>query len=317
MSYAMELSPAGFNELLIDLDMLGLKIGRAFLRAQFYMRRFGSLPSGDRALASILGLTVRFLTEVAWPLLQDRLVLSEDGERYYDPEISAAKPRQGAEKPKADLSERGRKASNARWNRPRQQTEMLMQVGSSAHAKPHASSMLDDAKRMQQVSENPAISMPVASDLHEVASHSDARAHSLSPSDSSLNPVESDLQGETAREGVAREADATGMQTDATGHAKPPVKAPLPADWQPSAAVADQVRGMGLDPVTVAVAFCAHYTARATVMADWDAQFISWCIKEPAFQQQAGAKFLAGNAPQPKENYLVKQARELAARRAG
>ena len=94
MSWAMELSPTGFNEMLTDLSMMDRKTGMAFLKLCGYLRRFGSVPATENALIGILGVTRRFLRDTSWPLLQDRLESSEDGLRYVDPEIT--QPGRGA-----------------------------------------------------------------------------------------------------------------------------------------------------------------------------------------------------------------------------
>jgi hypothetical protein len=306
MSYAMELSPAGFREMLVDLDLLGMKIGRAWLRAQFYARRFGSLPSGERALASILGVTVRYLSEVAWPLLADRLVLSEDGARYYDPEITSAAVRRAADKPSADVSAQRSKAAQTRWERQRQQTEMLMPIGSDQHAKPDANGMQNHANGMQTDAKVPMISTTDASGLHPLL----ARADSPPPPSSSLLP--SSVQAESLpSEGVLGEGesrasgDAQPMQTDATEHApgyanrmaKAGTLAPLPADWQPSSAAMGDCAKAGYNPAVTVAEFCAHYRANGETRADWDAAFIRWIQRQPEFD----ARKPAGGAQMPRQ----------------
>jgi hypothetical protein len=313
--WVMELSPAGMASYAADADMMSPKVERVYRRLMFYCRRFGSAPDELRSLAEILGVTARYLRDRAWPILQD-LFEARDG-RLFHPEVERATGRAA----RAVLAEKSATYSaNARKRWDRQQTEMLMPIGQGADATGMQNGMQTDAK-------NPAISMPVASGFAEVASPSDARALSLSPSSLSSTSLDSgDSESEERKEEgarVAREADANSMQSDANLHAaapaKPPPLAPLPADWQPSPAVAEQARTLGLDPVAVAVRFCAHYTARGTKMADWDAQFVSWCHREPAFQQGGTAQTggaPASNKPGSAADYFKRSLEQLSRRQA-
>ena len=63
MSYAMELSPAGFNELIVDCDGLPPKIGMGWLRLQNHLRRFGSIPADERSLKELFKCSLRHLRE--------------------------------------------------------------------------------------------------------------------------------------------------------------------------------------------------------------------------------------------------------------
>jgi len=343
MSYAMELSPAGYNELLVDLDQLGPKVGRALIKARAYLRRFGSLPTSERALATILGLTVRFLGEVAWPLLQDRLVLSGDGERYYDPDISAARPRHATERPKADRRAQASAASQKRWDRERarrDQTEMAMAMGAPEHADTDANpDAKSHANGMLIASENSAISMLGASENDAVriavASPDVARARPPTPFLPSLNPnaTTQNQEGERGGEGGkdAREADAGSMRTDANQHANqhanrhairirpadPPVlSAPIPPDWEPDAAGVLEARKRGLDPIEFASKFRDHYLHSGGLSNDFQAQFRNWC-REGQRSSGGQARPIAAGGGQPKENYVSRRAREIVDRRAG
>jgi hypothetical protein len=235
MSWAMELSPTGFNEMLTDLSMMDRKTGMAFLKLCGYLRRFGSVPATENALIGILGVTRRFLRDTSWPLLQDRLESSEDGLRYVDPEITPARARRAARAPdKPEKSRQQSAAATAMWEKKR--AAERMQADALAHAermrsdaethvipmrgasKTHAES---DADRMRGASDS-------ASDSASGASAS-SRAPSLSLSDSSLSESEQNQRDSSGERESARasadapahaETDANRMRFDAPAHAE-------------------------------------------------------------------------------------------------
>lgn len=229
----MELSPAGFEEMLTDLSYMDSRTGIAFLKLWGYLRRFGSAPTGERAFASILGVTIRRMNEVVWPLLEVRLELSEDGKRYTSPDITGGKRRSGipaAPVPQAK-SLRHQVASRVRWaGRERRQAEAAMHA--AMHASMHEGRMQPDAK-MDAFSTTDACGFasadasPHASDASVDASDASAlHARPLSLSEASLlssslqTPEDSLGESERARASAAGASlDAPRMQTDATMHA--------------------------------------------------------------------------------------------------
>ena len=156
-----ELSPAGIYELGADLRALGHKTGLGWLQLAGHLRRFGSIPADERSVASILGVTVRFLRERAWPLLEDRLTLSDDGRRYTCPDIGPWSGRQRAiaraPDRTAEKSTQHQWAANARWGKNRQRDEGPQPDASEAHA-----------ERMRTHAETHVISMRGASETHEI-----------------------------------------------------------------------------------------------------------------------------------------------------
>jgi hypothetical protein len=225
MSWAMELSPAGFDEMLGGLAVMDRKTAIGWLRLTSYLRRFGSCPADESSLASIMGMTVRYLTTKAWPFLADRLVLSEDGARYFDPDITAERSRRPAGVPAA----RGKnplfqKLANLRWGKRDAQTDPA--ADAPAHASPHAGRMRTDAEThaipMRGASENdaaaasPDASPDAAAASPDASGASDAsRAPTLSLSPS---PLESHGDSEVESE---RESQGARMRDDAPAHAEP------------------------------------------------------------------------------------------------
>jgi len=315
MTWAMELSPPGFDEMLADLARMDKKTGRSYLQLLGYLRRFGSVPSSDRALASVLGVTVRFLHEVAWPLLQDRLVKSDDGQRYFDPDITATRTRSAAEAPASDhqKNQQQRDAANASWAKRR------ARQNASSDAKAHAESDAEaHAEGMRPHAETHVIPMRGASETHaknDAAASSGAsdaslpvRAPSLPLSDSSSSKPQlnqEELGRERADAGARgdapgkADADADRMQSDAKPHAKPHAgaskshgaersrsvarSASIPADWRPSPAGEQEARRRGYDPGELSNGFRDHYQGNGQERVDWDATFLGWCRREAIF----------------------------------
>jgi hypothetical protein len=323
MSFAMELSPAGFDEMLGALDCMDRKTGRAFLKLCGYLRRFGSVPSGDNALASILGVTVRYFRERAWPLLEDRLILSDDGRRYYSPEIERAE-RPASKIVPPDLSEIRRAAAQASHASRRRESA---NEEPDAAPKPRANGMQNasktDANGMQTASKTDANGMqtegPFAAGLHDFASDpSHVPPPSLSsspfyqPNGESIESKEgSKGEGESARasadaDGLQNPANglqngmqnpANGLQTDAKlstksmpveSGLKQPRQTVLPENWQPtrepSAEALAAIDKAGRDRASVLAEFRAHYLKKGVSMANWDAAFDSWCLKVHRFE---------------------------------
>ena len=300
-NYAMELSPAGFDEMLNDLSMMDRKTGWAYLRLLSYLRRFGSVPSGEKALASILGVTVRYLHTVAWDLLGDRVELSEDAKRYFDPDVRAVKPRRSAAGPVAEKAKQQQEAALTRWRGKKSASER-MQSDAQAHVPAHPDACGPHA-------ETHAISMTDASKTH-AKTHPDrmrsasafSGAPSLSLSSSSLEtPEESQGESERARAGADAPPDAQthapahpeSCETDAQPHAQPHARPhaelrgkpaspgiPLPAAWRPNAEGEREAKRWGYDAEALAEDFIPYYRGRAELRGDWDAAFLSWCRRQ-------------------------------------
>lgn len=332
MSWAMELSPGGFDAMLADLSYMDRKTGRAYLQLLGYLRRFGSVPSSERALASVLGVTVRYFRDVAWPLLEDRLVLSEDRKRFTDPDISAANPRRAAAAPFAqEKSQQQQEAAKKRWEadkeRKRQEAE--------AHAKPHEDRMRSDAEAhtnsMRGASETHAETDASAS---PAASGASPRAPASPPppkQDSFLQPArkkESSGGGGTradAGDGMRPHAEAHASthknhaQTYAEPHApgtrpiRPSVR-PIPPDWQPSPTCrAEADRLLGVTAVDVEITkFVLNNRGDGHTAADWDARFLVWCHRQVEWakrhpQVEAPIVIPGGKAaePEPEEEPII------------
>jgi hypothetical protein len=306
MAWAMELTPAGFDAMLVDLSFMDRKTGRAYLQLMGYLRRFGSVPTGERALASVLNVTVRFLNEVAWPLLEDRLVRSDDGKRYFSPGVTAdGGSRRTTQGPTAspEKSPRHQKASLARWH------PKGVDSDASAHASDDASRMQPDAKMhaksMHDASEMHAKSAPDASpDASDASAPASAPALSLpltSLPESQENWRDSLGEREDGRMRVDASGhasdDASRMQPDASKHgptAGPPklheVRASarpdrtrLTADWMPTEADEAFAKALGQHPDAIAGAFRDHYLGTGDVKLDWNSAFRSFCRKQPSF----------------------------------
>jgi hypothetical protein len=323
-TYAMELSSAGFEAMLLDLSMMDRKTGFGYLRLLAYLRRFGSVPSDERSFASILGITVRYLRERAWPLLEDRIVLSDDGRRYFDPDITPARKRDAVGRPAVDdprKNQQQRDAANIRHTRERMQKDAL------AHA-----------DRMRSDAETHANSMRGASKTHaendadRIADASpDASGASRAPppplaSSSFSQPVQTPGESEEGRkqegEGARASADAPAhadrMRLDASAHAdrmrsdaprhaeRMPGRTRMTADWAPSAADRQFASGLGYNPDEIAAAMRDHYLSNGETRLDWGARYRSWCREEAKrdAQRQQGNITMAipgGAAPRQKE----------------
>src|SRR5258708_5927497 len=200
--WAMALSPAQWDELNWDLGGMDPKTGKAFLRLCGYLRRFGTVPTGERAFASALGVTVGFLRKTAWPLLEARLDISPDGQRYFIPEIIGARS-QRTPAPTPEKSPRHVKAANSRWH----------QDASNSDASMHEERMQPDAKP-------DAKSTADASEMHAtVHVFASDRAPSLSvllassvSSQPTVGSVKSEEEIEREKEIARARADAPGMQ---------------------------------------------------------------------------------------------------------
>lgn len=315
MSWAMELSPAGFDGMFADLAMMDRKTGRAYLQLLGYLRRFGSVPSGERALASVLGVTVRFLREVAWPLLEDRLVLSEDRRRYSSPE--ATRDDRSTPKPAVppEISEvRSAAAKSSHEKRRARASGPADESGFASQG--DANGVQNPANGVQNPAKVSAKSMAVAPGLHTFA---DDFASDLAPAPKptlasfpSSQPAESltgseEVSGSEvvgARASAGDPALQTIVQTAANGHAKPDAKPPanghakppanrapgrsrMTADWQPAAAVSDYCANLlGGDLAETLEAFRDHFLANGETKLDWGAALRGWCRRKMDFDAQ-------------------------------
>jgi hypothetical protein len=287
MSVYSRLSVADILELRADLAM-GKKLLEGYLNLVVYLQRFGSVPAGDRALSSVLGFTVRYLRDVAWPLLQDRLVMSDDGQRYYDPDISAVRPQRRA--PGAPVvqqkSPQHQAAALTRHARARTEAE--------AHAKAHA-------ERMETHADDHTNTMRGASETHAqndadacadaFGASSPAHTNSLSLREGSVEqPIEKEsvLERESSHTGARDDAsdDASSharthknhAETHASAHAQgirpilPSVR-PIRADWKPSAETRATAETIRKDVDVQIQNFIRFNTGRGNTAADWDALF--------------------------------------------
>jgi hypothetical protein len=333
----MELSPAGFEAMLLDLSMMDRKTGTGYLRLLSYLRRFGSVPSDDRSFASILGVTVRYLRERAWPLLEDRVVLSDDGRRYFDPDITPARPRRAAGAPgPVEKSKQHQTAANIRHARTRMQKDATAHaLGMRPHAETHGNSMRDASKTHAEIDANACPdASPDASDAY-----ASSRAPSLSLSSPSFSqpsqiPGESEEGRKQEREGARASADAPAhaescdphanghapahaesCDPHANGHASAAASARrssrrsarpsvvgsrITADWQPEPADRLEAQKRGLDPDETATAFRDYYLGKSGALSpDWSARFRSWCRREAAPSRQHHLTMaVRGNKPQ-------------------
>lgn len=314
MSWAMELSPRGFDSMFADLAMMDRKTGRAYLQLMGYLRRFGSVPSGKRALASILGVTTRYLDDIAWPLLQDRLVESDDKKRYFDPDVKSDRHPRAASAPITHVKSRQHQdAALTRHARARAAADEPPKTHAEAHAKTHAA--VYDPHALAHVILMHDASVSHAEDGFSASfgasdASSPARAPSLSLSDSSVSDSVGNLRDSTGgeRERPPACADAPNdapthaqrIQSDASSdapmHALTPAPAPrevratvqpertpIAADWVPSKADETFARDTGNHPATIAGAFRDHYLANGDTKLDWSAAFRSWCRKQHSF----------------------------------
>jgi DnaA-like protein len=304
MIYAGVLGPDACDSLAADLRRMDRKTGIGWISLVGYLGRFGSVPSNERALASILDMSVKFLQTRAWPLIADRLVNSEDGKRYFCPDVPGPRSRPRAQAPEASpvKSPQQQAAALARWSKQR------MQEDAKAHAEPHAERMHPDAEThvisMHGASETHEISMrgasPDASGAHPGAS-APAGADSLSQEDSSSNnsPENPGLERESAPAGadaprIHSDAppdapeDAPRMQSDAPpdapAHAPGTEKRrsargaaiPIPDDWAPSAAAQAEAKRCGADIEAEVAKFRDMARSNGTRSFDWDASFMLW-----------------------------------------
>lgn len=321
MIWAMELSPAGFTELLTDLSWMSNKTGRAFLKLMAYLRRFGSAPSGEKALADIMGVTPRYLQEVVWPQMEIRLDLSEDGKRYFDPDITAPRPRRAARGPAPEEKEKAtqqQEAARAMWAKRRAagraQTEAHADGDAEAHAsacEPHAETHVfsmggacgpasDSASGASDASHAPSLSLASLTSFASLeiqpdskegregeGARVDAQAHAAAHAES----CEPDAQ---THAGTHAEPHALSMRATSGSPASEQPKAsraktPMTPDWKPSPAGEQEARKRGYDPEDLAEGFRNHYLANGERRADWDASFLNWCRKEAQFAGNRGS----------------------------
>jgi DnaA-like protein len=297
MSWAMELSPAGFAEMLTDLSYMDRKTGRAYLQLLGYLRRFGSVPAGERALASVLNVTVRFLQEVAWPLLEDRLVRSDDGKRYFSPDVTAANQRRTAAAPApSEKSKQHQEAAFAKHARARADARAHAERMNS-DAKTHAESMRDASETHAKTDTNASSGASGASHHEHAPSLSKEDSVDLLKEDAFSQPTENEgvleREGARASAGDAAPADAIphaqAHENDASTHARshargirpiPPVARPIPPDWKPTPKDALAARGRGYDADELADGFLNWHLGKGDLSPDWDAMFRTWMRRE-------------------------------------
>jgi hypothetical protein len=295
------------------------KTGIGWVSLIGYLARFGSVPSDERALASILDVSVQFLETRAWPLIADRLLSSEDGKRYFCPDVPAPRSRDRAQAPqKPAPSARHQKAANIRHHgNPNGHSHASGDA--SADASLHATHMQPDASLhvipMHDASETHAKTAAFASPVAS-SDASDASPRSRAPSppseDSSVSESHQNHRESFGERGDAR-ADtrasehasgdatdmhpthATRMQPDASVHASkhrsgrsraPAATVPIAPDWTPSEASGLEARKRGYEPVDMAVMFRDHYIGNGQTRADWDAEFRNWVRRQVGFDAE-------------------------------
>jgi hypothetical protein len=329
MMYLAELSADGADSLAVDLMRMGRKVGLGWLQAVGYLARFGSVPSNERALAGILNMSVPFLRNVAWPLLEDRFVSSEDGKRYFCPEIRSARTvRARAKPPEIEPSPRHRMAANIRHHGNPWGPSLVPESAPAMHEPDASGDATADATRMQPDAKTDAKSTPVASgfasaDAYFASQVSLARPDLLaSPSFPDSLQIPSDRK-EGSQE-VSQDARAGGdapdatadAKPDATDHAKPDatpgrsrksrrsdVSTRITADWQPTATDRLEAQRRGLDPDEAATAFRDYFLGLSgpdALSPDWSARFRTWCRRElnsPSRQRHMTMAVRGGRAP--------------------
>ena len=245
MSCAEKMSTNQWLELSDQIMGLPAKGVVAWIAAMQYLDRWGSIPSDIAAVCGIFVVTPRYLRERIWPLVGDRLTLSEDGRRYMRHDLMVERRSENATptpQNNALKSERHQRAANIRHGNvhliggnPKEVPPgpPVHPVASSAHAtgasgdaKTHAKSMGDasgfasgsasgdatdasgDATGASDASRAPSLSLPTAS---------------LSETLKKAGPSEGERESApaNARAGADATVDATVDATDASGDAKP------------------------------------------------------------------------------------------------
>jgi hypothetical protein len=281
MHAAMAMSPAQWDEVTAALDGMDAKTAKAFMKLCGYLRRFGSVPSTDRALASILGITVGFLRNRTWPLLEARLELTSDGQRYSIPEITGVRSQRTPE-PIVEKSKQHQAAAFARHARARAEVEAHAERIQS-DAKAHTNFMRDASEAHAETDANASIDASGAS--------SSAGVNSLSLREGS---VEQAIEKVRVLERESSRADENGdVQADAEAHARthknhapthakahagrtipiPPVVRPILPDWKPSAETRIRGEAIRKDVDAQVQKFIDFNTGKGNTAADWDALF--------------------------------------------
>jgi hypothetical protein len=298
MAWAMELSPAGFDAMLADLSYMDRKTGRAYLQLVGYLRRFGSVPSGERALASVLNVTVRFLRDVAWPLLEDRLVLSEDHQRYFDPDITAANPRRAAGAPgHQEKSKQHQEAARTRHARARAEAEAHAERMKTA-AEAHTNSMRGASETHAQTDANASSDASDASpgaganslSLQEVSVVQPIEVERLSERESS-RPSASDVTPDDAA--THARTHENHAQTHAKSHAESnrpirPTVRPIWPDWRPTEELMAQALLIRADAAIQVQKFINLNTGLGKLAADWGPLFLRFLEHANEYEARRG-----------------------------
>ncbi len=308
-AFATELSPAGYTDLAYELSEMDPKSAIGWFRALAYFARWGSMPADQKSVCAILGVTPRHMRERAWPMIENRLELSDDERRYFLPRSANDGRGRMAPPPQAPKSSRHVKAARTRWgnenvpgNDDTPKTGPEMHPDASEDASPlHENGCNGDAKTpAKSTTDAYGFASPdasVASDASRTLSPSLASA-SLSEDLEESTPSES--EGERAGASASGGADATVDATDASGHAKPDAtgdakpdatKLPnppaklhlLPHDWTPPADITDEIAEAGDDPAKIAAMFVAYHRARASKFSDWREAYRAWWMRQPSF----------------------------------
>lgn len=312
-----ELSASARAGLLADIDLLNPKNGRVYLRLMLYIARFGSAPADDR-LAEHLGVTKRYWKERAWPSLEDMFEIR--GNRIFHPEIGGA--------PDSRRKAAAQVAAQARWGSKPQVISGSEDghhgrvTASESHTESHVNSMRGASESHADFDANAySDASPDASGALLARSPSLASFSSFQPSDQSTESKEgSERECEDARASAYAPTHAQGMPSDAITHpvtasashvngyangpgshrSEPPAaQTRLPDDWEPAQQIFEAIELAGRSPEVIAREFRAHYKKKGTTMADWDAGFESWWLKQPKFDQTMPppAQTLIGNRP--------------------
>jgi hypothetical protein len=309
-------------EISTDVSIMGKKLMAGYLNLVGYLHRFGSVPSGDRALASVLGVTPRFLRDVAWPLLQDRLVLSSDSQRYFDPDITAVRsPRAAAAAPAAPEKSQQQEAAIKRWNdtkeRKRQQAEAHAETDADA-SKAHTNSMRDASETHAETDAS------ASSDASTDASDASHRMPASPPplkEDSFSQPTEKkESSGGGGTRALASDdmrphapTHENRMRSDAETHAEThapatrpirPVAIPIPPDWQPPDECRAEAERLGVAVDLEISKFILHCLRDDESSKNWPASFLIWCHRQVEWakkhsQIEAPIVFKGGKVEKP------------------
>lgn len=293
MMAANALSAGEWDEIITTLSFMDAKTGIAFMRLCAYLRRFGSVPSAERALASILNLTVGYLRNRAWPLLEPWLELSDDQRRYFIPEITGVRSKRAQEPVPQEKSTRFQELAKKRWHG-------RMPEDAAPHNSPHENDAEIDA--IQATNAASAASSPASPRTHEL---------SLSKEDSVDQPIEKErvlereslrasagetASGDAAAHAAAHTNDASAdaaahAKSDAAAHAKTtrpilPSVRPISPDWMPNAGTLAEGLQIRADAEAQVKKFIRWNSGKGHTAADWNPLFLRFLEHANAYERR-------------------------------